>query len=94
MLRAEAAHFAKLKGEPIPGDVAEPERAHVKRQLENGSGEEAEEDLEAKRQRILEETRDIDADSDSAGDDDSSDDDRCVVFDVSQVDTRLTSFLQ
>jgi protein CWC15 len=45
-----------------------------KRQLENGD-EEDEEDPEAKRRRILEETRDIDADSDEA-EDDSSEEDR------------------
>ena len=40
-------------------------------------GREAEEDPEAKRRRILEETRDIDADSDGAASD-SSDEDRYV----------------
>lgn len=46
----------------------------VKRQLENG--EVGEEDVDAKRRRILEESRDIDADSEEDGDEDSSDDDR------------------
>jgi protein CWC15 len=36
--------------------------------------------VDAKRRRILEETRDIDADSENDEDDDSSDDDRWVVF--------------
>lgn len=79
MLQAEAAHFAKLKGGPGPV-VETPEFATntAKRQLENGDGEE--EDQEAKRRRVLEETRDIDADSDEAADDDSSDDDRLVLY--------------
>jgi protein CWC15 len=46
-----------------------------KRQLEAGIGEDVEEDLEAKRRRILEETRDIDADSEEESQDDSSEDD-------------------
>lgn len=41
-----------------------------KRSLTTATGEE--EDLEAKRRRILEETREIDADDDSEADDDSS----------------------
>jgi protein CWC15 len=45
----------------------------AKRQLENGDEEE---DVDAKRRRILEETRDIDADSENDEEDDSSDDDR------------------
>ena len=76
MLQAEAAHFAKLRGEPAPvSETADPSTNPVKRQLENGEGED-EEDLEAKRRRILEETRDLDADSDDAGESDSSEDDR------------------
>ena len=47
-----------------------------KRQLENGPGQNGEEDLEAKRRRILEETRDVDADSDGSKIDDSSEEDR------------------
>lgn len=49
-----------------------------KRQLEAGPGQDgdAEEDLEAKRRRVLEETRDIDADSDDA-ENNSSEEDRC-----------------
>ncbi|PMD55238.1 Cwf15/Cwc15 cell cycle control protein [Hyaloscypha bicolor E] len=76
LLQAEAAHFAKIKGGPVPVEP-EPATNTSKRQLENGDGEE-EEDLEAKRRRILEETRDIDADSDDAGEDDSSEEDRFV----------------
>jgi protein CWC15 len=76
LLQAEAAHFAKIKGGPVP-EEPEPATNTTKRQLENGDGEE-EEDPEAKRRRILEETRDIDADSDDAGEDDSSEEDRFV----------------
>jgi protein CWC15 len=47
----------------------------TKRQLENGDGDE-EEDPVAKRRRVLEETRDIDADSEDDGEGDSSEDDR------------------
>jgi protein CWC15 len=47
-----------------------------KRQIEDGSGADAEDDTEAKRRRILEETRDIDADSDGGDDDTSSEEDR------------------
>jgi protein CWC15 len=73
LLQAEAAHFAKAKGGFISAE-REPTTNTAKRQLENGDGEE--EDPEAKRRRILEETRDIDADSDDAGEEDSSEDDR------------------
>jgi protein CWC15 len=76
LLQAEAAHFAKVRGGPVPAEP-EPAASTTKRQLENGEDEE-EEDPEAKRRRILEETRDIDADSDDAGEDDSSEDDRFV----------------
>lgn len=75
LLQAEAAHFAKTKGGPAPAiEEAQAAANPLKRQIENGSAED-EEDLEAKRRRILEETRDIDADSDDAGESDSSDDD-------------------
>ena len=47
----------------------------AKRQLEDGSAEDPgdEEGLEAKRRRILEETRDVDADSDGSASDSSED---------------------
>ncbi|TGO25037.1 hypothetical protein BPAE_0089g00430 [Botrytis paeoniae] len=75
LLQAEAAHFAKKNGgsSAVIEDVQSSTNTS-KRQLENGSVED-DEDLEAKRRRILEETRDIDADSDDAGESDSSDDD-------------------
>jgi len=75
LLQAEAAHFAKLKGGPAPvTDTSGESTNSAKRQLENADGEE-EEDPEAKRRRVLEETRDIDADSEEDDEDESSDDD-------------------
>lgn len=75
LLQAEAVHFAKLKGEPVPSlqDDVTSDTITSKRQLENGETDEGE-NIEAKRRRILEETRDIDADSDEAEDDDSDED--------------------
>ncbi|PWY68606.1 Cwf15/Cwc15 cell cycle control protein [Aspergillus heteromorphus CBS 117.55] len=76
LLQAEASHFAKKNGVPVNEPALE--NATPKRQLEgpspDGDAEEAEEDPEAKRRRILEETRDIDADSDGS-EEDSSDED-------------------
>lgn len=70
LLLAEAAHFAKLKGGPAPS-APEPAINDAKRQLEGG---EEEETPEAKRRRILEETRDIDADSEPEEEEDSDSD--------------------
>lgn len=69
-MKAEAAHFAKKAG--ISLDQATAPEPAPKRQLE-GTGEidEETEDFEAKRRRILEETRDIDADSDGEESDSS-----------------------
>ncbi|KAH9884485.1 Pre-mRNA-splicing factor Cwf15/Cwc15 [Xylariomycetidae sp. FL2044] len=97
LLAAEAAHFAKQNGGSLPpsasSEMTETAAAatftssHPKRALENttspaDAGEDAE-NPEAKRRRILEESRDIDADSedddgddkDDADSDDSSEDD-------------------
>ncbi|KAK3995975.1 Pre-mRNA-splicing factor Cwf15/Cwc15 [Cladorrhinum sp. PSN332] len=75
---AEQAHFAKVKGIPLPSD-SEPNNSNSsssKRPLQIDSGNpdnnDEEEDQEAKRRRILQETRDIDADS--SGPDGSSSD--------------------
>lgn len=81
LLQAEAAHFAKKRGAPV--DETSVESAAPKRQLEgapSGGGAEGtdEEDPEAKRRRILEETRDIDADSDGS-EEESSEEERWVV---------------
>ncbi|KAF8859044.1 Cwf15/Cwc15 cell cycle control protein [Acephala macrosclerotiorum] len=78
LLAAEAAHFAKVKGGPAPtpvstADAIEAGERGEKRALENG--EAREEDPEAKRRRILEESRDIDADSEDDEEEDSSEDD-------------------
>jgi len=80
LLQAEAAHFAKVKGGPATSeeDTSAP-AATPKRQLEAGPGVDGEEDEdpETKRRRILEETRDIDADSaseESESSDEDSDD--------------------
>jgi len=75
LLKAEAAHFAKTKG--VAGDQTSEPNTPPKRPLEIAPGEDGpeDEDPEAKRRRILEETRDIDADSDGA-DSDSSEEDR------------------
>ncbi|KKZ64028.1 hypothetical protein EMCG_01689 [[Emmonsia] crescens] len=85
LLKAEAAHFAK-KGisqdkSATPSSAATIEPSVPKRQLENGPSEVENgemEDPEAKRRRILEETRDIDADSigsESDSSEEESDDD-------------------
>lgn len=74
LLAAEAAHFAKTGKGPKPEASAQ---TPAKRELEPPQND-ADEDPEAKRRRILEETRDIDADSASSEDDSSdeeSDDD-------------------
>ncbi|KAL9613624.1 MAG: hypothetical protein Q9167_001852 [Letrouitia subvulpina] len=76
LLEAEAKHLSKLNGS-IEKPLAPPEAATLsKRQLEDGSGEEgsAEEGIEAKRRRILEETRDVDADSGASSSNDSDED--------------------
>lgn len=82
LLQAEAAHFAKKRGVPVDEPVVE--NAPPKRQLEaalpdsddgGGNAGEIEEDPEAKRRRVLEETRDIDADSEGS-EDDSSEEER------------------
>lgn len=76
LLEAEATHFSKKN----PSDRATITEAKPvvpsKRQLEGGPRQDgdAEEDLQAKRRRVLEETRDIDADSDDAENDCSEED--------------------
>lgn len=90
---AEAAHYAKLKGAPIPGTSSSSENntpaiagssassVTGKRPLpssSNGGGDrppdDGDEDPEAKRRRILAETRDIDADDDSSSGSDKDSD--------------------
>lgn len=70
LLAAEAAHQAKKNGTHVD-DMSDVSPAQ-KRPLQLEQGEDSpEEDLEAKRRRVLEETRDIDADSDGADSDSS-----------------------
>ncbi|KAI7770432.1 hypothetical protein LZL87_002803 [Fusarium oxysporum] len=78
LLAAEAAHFTKKNGAPaLIDDADEDDETSVsngaKRALPSADGEG--EDLEAKRRRILAETRDIDADDSEEDDDDDSEDD-------------------
>ncbi|KAB5570618.1 Cwf15/Cwc15 cell cycle control protein [Coniochaeta sp. 2T2.1] len=76
---AEAAHFAKVKGTPLPSEPDTSASATSKRPLAlTGGGadeEETEETAEAKRRKILEETRDIDADDSEEDDEDEDSDD-------------------
>ena len=79
LLAAEAAHFVKARG--LGGEAASSQSSTTKRVLEAPleENEDRVEDSDAKRRRILEETRDIDADSggsdsDSSGEDSDEDD--------------------
>lgn len=70
LLAAEAAHFAKTKG--LKADGSSPPSKPDQRELDAlPAAEPEDENPEAKRRRILEETRDIDADSEGAGSDGS-----------------------
>ncbi|KAH7263263.1 Pre-mRNA-splicing factor Cwf15/Cwc15 [Fusarium tricinctum] len=78
LLAAEAAHFTKKNGAPaLIDDGDEDDETSIsggaKRALQSGDGDK--EDIEAKRRRILAETRDIDADDDSEEDEEDSDED-------------------
>lgn len=75
LLAAEAAHFAKTKGLTEP--TATSSSAAPKRLLETTPAEDGLEceDADAKRRRVLEETREIDADSDGADSESSEDSD-------------------
>ncbi|KAJ9152019.1 Pre-mRNA-splicing factor cwc15 [Pleurostoma richardsiae] len=78
LLAAEAAHFAKLNGGAPKADdeegTPEPTAVHVKRPLDALTADGEEEDPDAKRRRILEETRDVDRDDSEDEDEDDSDD--------------------
>lgn len=76
LLDAEAKHFSKSNGSSEKPVVSAETTTSSKRQLEDGPGEEgsAGESIEAKRRRILEETRDVDADSGASSSDDSDED--------------------
>lgn len=80
LLAAESAHFTKKNGAPITHDDDDDDEDDVS--ISGGAAKRAlpstdadDQDLEAKRRRILAETRDIDADDDSEEDQDDSDDD-------------------
>ena len=77
LLRAEASHFSKTKVSfHNRDDDVELRETSNKRQLEAAAEDSTSvEDADAKRRRILEETRDIDADSDGSASE-SSDDER------------------
>ncbi|KZF21502.1 Cwf15/Cwc15 cell cycle control protein [Xylona heveae TC161] len=79
LLKAEAAHFAKVKGTPIAGAddeqiPAEPAKRQIESGPESADAADGEEDPQAKRRRILEESREMDADSDISGSEDSDED--------------------
>lgn len=79
LLQAEAAYFAKKSG-TTPSIAADAETtsqsATAKRSLESAPADEADEDPEAKRRRlILEEAAELDADSDNSEEDSDDDDD-------------------
>ncbi|SLM37636.1 pre-mrna-splicing factor cwc15 [Lasallia pustulata] len=77
LLQAEAAHYSKTAGTATGTETQAQDASNsLKRQLEAGAGEDGvvDEDPEAKRRRILEESRDIDADSDGPGSDSSDED--------------------
>ena len=81
LLEAEAVHYAKTNGSSPTASEVPPaiKSASAKRQLQAGPGQddETDEDIEAKRRRVLEETRDIDADSEGSKSE-SSDEERWV----------------
>lgn len=80
LLAAEAAHFAKTKGGVQDESPVEATASNRKRELEDNVQENLdEEDMEAKRRRVLEESRDIDADS-VGSDSESSEEERLVTF--------------
>ncbi|KEF52500.1 uncharacterized protein A1O9_11342 [Exophiala aquamarina CBS 119918] len=70
LLAAEAAHFAKTQGAPTDPATNPPKPA--KRELEESLSDDENEDPDAKRRRVLEETREIDADSEDDDDSGSS----------------------
>lgn len=79
LLEAEAAHFSRTSGHTTKVAPSVEFTTPSKRQLEAGQSQdgEDEEDVEAKRRRVLEETRHIDADSEgssSTSSDEDSDD--------------------
>ena len=79
LLQAEAAHFSKNNdGAANADDEGSVDAGASKRRLEDATDTVLDEDeeIDAKRRRVLEETRDIDADSDGSEDDESSSEER------------------
>ncbi|KAF3938212.1 hypothetical protein ABW19_dt0203798 [Dactylella cylindrospora] len=79
LLKAEAAHYAKVRGETVTDrddddlTTTTTTRKEIDRKGRDADSDDDEDETpEAKRRRILEETRDLDADSDGSGDSDSS----------------------
>jgi protein CWC15 len=78
LLEAEAAHFSKTKGNGSSSTATTSEvgsKRHIESSHDTPDAADVEEDIDAKRRRILEETRDIDAESSS---EESSEEERCV----------------
>lgn len=74
LLQAEAAHFSKVRGSPSGTAGSELEKASspTRRIEHNRVGDrDSVEEPDAKRRRVLEETRQIDADSEDSGSDSS-----------------------
>ena len=80
LLQAEAVHFSKTLGAANGEDATADGLTNTKRQLETTHDAEIqeEEDANAKRRRVLEETRDIDADSDGSEDESSEEERWCL----------------
>ncbi|KAL8938366.1 MAG: hypothetical protein Q9211_003241 [Gyalolechia sp. 1 TL-2023] len=76
LLEAEAAHFSRNNGHTSRTAPSIEPPTSSKRQLEAGHGQdgEGEEDVESKRRRVLEETRQIDADSEGSSSTSSDED--------------------
>ncbi|MCJ1251811.1 hypothetical protein MMC30_009049 [Trapelia coarctata] len=93
LLEAEAAHYSKKGGSAPSTSKAQSIdiQAAPKRQLEAAAGQEAAQDEspDAKRRRILEETRDIDADLDGS-ESESSEGERLALSSKSSCERRLT----
>lgn len=76
LLAAEALHYKKNSGgAPIPDDDDDESMSGGVKRPHQITGDDGEEDMEAKRRRILAESRDIDADDSSSASDDESEDD-------------------
>jgi protein CWC15 len=81
-----------VKGTPLPSSEHDDNGASAKRPLALEGGDAEEEDAEAKRRKILEETRDIDkddTDEDDDDDDDSDSDDDSVDDDEAELQREL-----